>query len=449
MCIALGITVGMAAGLASHRRPSSSPNAISMHQTVQATHTSASPWRMLPHAAHHARPSSLRPTVALRGQRGYDTVPADAPTQVSWQTPRLSPVTSAGGAVAAAFGLLLLLLRRRSAPEPLAMLSVTADPSAAPPLPQTPVEMAQQAAAAVDRALADGLSRQTIKMLLPINQREYDFMATETADFPCSIQTEYKAAGALTRTLLEGLAAVPEGSVVETKIGTEGDPAGVFKDPQAQVSAVTFPAAEKLDTLRTLDRGRGAQGLLIVNPQWNVTKGNVVSDFGFGPWRRAAEDFLARFAPTYSLEEYRVGSPGTLNPVTMEAGGGTGGVVRVLRCYPGDWHVYLVGQAGGTIPLGSFTSEPTYQQLGDAIAAYVARGGSTIPSKVAKAAAAGQEQEGGAREGAESDRLTASQVDALDKKTIRLCLSRLGLPTSGKLDTLKQRLKDALEQEAP
>lgn len=36
------------------------------------------------------------------------------------------------------------------------------------------------------------------------------------------------------------------------------------------------------------------QQVFIVNPQWS-TGGNIVSDFGFGPWRKAAEDFLATF----------------------------------------------------------------------------------------------------------------------------------------------------------
>lgn len=30
----------------------------------------------------------------------------------------------------------------------------------------------------------------------------------------------------------------------------------------------------------------------------------------FGPWRKAAEDFLASFAPSYCLKEKRIGSPG-------------------------------------------------------------------------------------------------------------------------------------------
>ena len=36
----------------------------------------------------------------------------------------------------------------------------------------------------------------------------------------------------------------------------------------------------------------------------------VVSDFGIGPWKKAAEDFLATFEPAYFIREKRIGSPG-------------------------------------------------------------------------------------------------------------------------------------------
>ena len=101
----------------------------------------------------------------------------------------------------------------------------------------------------------------------------------------------------------------------------------------------------------------------LVNPQWR-SSGQVVSDFGFGPWKRQvldtfccnysivpvecvtlsyccfwctyfdrqAEEFLATFEPTYSLLELRIGEAS--NVVS-----GSGGVVRLLKCFCEDWHV--------------------------------------------------------------------------------------------------------------
>jgi hypothetical protein len=46
--------------------------------------------------------------------------------------------------------------------------------------------------------------------------------------------------------------------------------------------------------------------LIVVNPLWK-TQGQLVSEFGIGPWRKANEEFLATFEPAYSLfEQVRV-----------------------------------------------------------------------------------------------------------------------------------------------
>lgn len=41
--------------------------------------------------------------------------------------------------------------------------------------------------------------------------------------------------------------------------------------------------------------------------QWN-DEGQVISVFGIGPWKKAAEDFLSTFKLTYSLTEKRIGT---------------------------------------------------------------------------------------------------------------------------------------------
>jgi hypothetical protein len=67
--------------------------------------------------------------------------------------------------------------------------------------------------------------------------------------------------------------------------------------------------------------------LVVVNPLWK-TQGQIVSEFGIGPWRKANEDFLATFEPTYALFEQRIGAPSSVNLARgsrYENGG-------VLRC---------------------------------------------------------------------------------------------------------------------
>lgn len=43
---------------------------------------------------------------------------------------------------------------------------------------------------------------------------------------------------------------------------------------------------------------------VLVNPQF--TSGNLVSDFGIGPWRRRSEEFVASFEQTYMLKQMRI-----------------------------------------------------------------------------------------------------------------------------------------------
>ena len=57
--------------------------------------------------------------------------------------------------------------------------------------------------------------------------------------------------------------------------------------------------------VREISKRVGSEGLtLLVNPQW--TSGNLVSDFGIGPWRRRNEEFVASFEQTYVLKQMRI-----------------------------------------------------------------------------------------------------------------------------------------------
>ena len=57
--------------------------------------------------------------------------------------------------------------------------------------------------------------------------------------------------------------------------------------------------------VREISERIGSEGLtVLVNPQW--TKGNLVSDFGIGPWRRRNEEFVGSFQQTYVLKQMRI-----------------------------------------------------------------------------------------------------------------------------------------------
>lgn len=70
-------------------------------------------------------------------------------------------------------------------------------------------------------------------------------------------------------------------------------------------NSALFPTPPPVQ-LNKLSTGRDAPELvIIVNPQWE-TRGNLVSDFGFGQRKADAEKFIASFQPTYCLKQLRV-----------------------------------------------------------------------------------------------------------------------------------------------
>ena len=54
-------------------------------------------------------------------------------------------------------------------------------------LPRTVDEMVGQVADAVQQALGEGVLRQRLDLILPINEKKYDFLAIESMDYPCSL----------------------------------------------------------------------------------------------------------------------------------------------------------------------------------------------------------------------------------------------------------------------
>jgi hypothetical protein len=50
---------------------------------------------------------------------------------------------------------------------------------------------------------AGGKLRHRVDLLLPVNEKEFDFLATEPIDYPCSLQKEFDTACSLAKLLLQ------------------------------------------------------------------------------------------------------------------------------------------------------------------------------------------------------------------------------------------------------
>ena len=112
---------------------------------------------------------------------------------------------------------------------------------------------------------------------------------------------------------------------------------------------MTFPTADILGDLRDVAK-KDNRLTMIVNAQWS-TSGQLISDFGIGPWKKRNEEFVAQFQQAYWLSEQRI----------------KGETVRILKAYPHPWQVFVVGgteDGGASIEkLGTFEDKPSYQVL--------------------------------------------------------------------------------------
>ena len=211
---------------------------------------------------------------------------------------------------------------------------------ALPTLPLSTKEQIEQAAGAIEAALSAGCVTQSIELNLPL------IGATDLDDWPGGIRQQYAALAPMVSELLRLVNAGVEGTC-QQRVIDDGDAVAAISYGSDVV--VSFPTAEVLDDLRSIEKQK-YRLKIIANPQWN-TSGAIIGDFGIGPWKKRAEDFVAKFEQVYYLKEQRI----------------QGEIVRTLKVYPHQWQVFaLAPNAQNDIvaePLGTFNERPLYDEL--------------------------------------------------------------------------------------
>ena len=336
------------------------------------------------------------------------------------------------------------------------------------PLPQTCAEQVAQCAAAVRLAASPAGGshrRQRVQLLLPINQRKSEFTSVESDDYGMNDADVYKAAMETASAMIRLVD--PDGGEMSAKrVDKDNDPVGVLQNAAGTVRALVIPNAQDLDELRALAKlgdTNAAAVTLLVNPQW-VESGQVISDFGIGPWRRRAEDFLRTFESTYALTESRVGAAATRDPARGGDFMGVGGVGRILKTKTSAFQIFAMGQDGSSECVCVVPSEPSYAFLEKEVFIKEeysllrrrngAEAGPSLEARLESSAAAAAD--GGTatdwtiastaeiNAAVRADAIGPADVDAFSKTGIRTALAALGLPTSGKVESMRERLREAL-----
>ncbi|CAL5219287.1 g1091 [Coccomyxa viridis] len=210
-------------------------------------------------------------------------------------------------------------------------------------LPRSADEVVDQALQACRRAYADGVRRQQLELLLPL------IGATDLDDWPGGIRQQFKAASPMVEGLLKGLKKEDQlQGPLSSKVLDQGDAVGAWfgKDQGGPLAAILFATSETLKQVREIAENVGDSGLtLLINPQWQA--GNLVSDFGVGPWRRRSEDLVASFEDVYTLKQIRI----------------SGDNIKILHTYPGGWQVYIAPDGQKPQLLTVLDQRPSYKAL--------------------------------------------------------------------------------------
>lgn len=207
--------------------------------------------------------------------------------------------------------------------------------------PTSPEDQVRQASIALAAASDGGITRHSIRLLLPV------IGATELDDWPGGARQMMEAASPLIQDVLKLVNKNnndDDGVTIQESVVDQSDGVRALfsqgQNPQDDACAVLLPSADTVTpTLLSLDEQVGPKrNLLFVNSQWRRQSdfsgdgvvGGLGSFFGSGGGNNKNSkdekiEFIEGFEPTFHCSNVMV----------------EGDIIRVLRTYPGPWRVYL------------------------------------------------------------------------------------------------------------
>jgi Domain of unknown function (DUF1995) len=242
-------------------------------------------------------------------------------------------------------------------------------------VPETPDEQVAQARGAVERAFADGITRQVVRFALV---QEGETLASQDPSWPGGAQQmSREAAAPLTRELLRVLRApTTTAPSNRTDVASDVDRQGLRKPPVVKsqdvwdfdgsaiitaeastgasddIQALVMPNTDTKYTrdIAAIDRAMGSRLFLLVNPFWRDIESwgfNLLAPRGKVEARQAIFD--RGFAETYHVLQKSVNGEDCIG----------------VKAYPYDWQLYARAESEDwpfeeyTVHLGSTPEEPT------------------------------------------------------------------------------------------
>jgi len=227
------------------------------------------------------------------------------------------------------------------------------------PIPESPSQMIEQAAQAVERAHKDGVNRQTVRFAL-VREDGNDMANLE--QWPGGAPQMYReSAKPLTMEMMKQLFSEPYArSNVTSEDVWDFDGSAIMKAEKSNTTALIFPNTDIKYTkdIQNLDQELGGDLLLLVNPFWRNLDSWGINLLSPGAKKMAREVIFEKGYPeTYSFIRIPV----------------KGKTCAAIKAYPYEWQIfaYLDDGTGWERPiwLGSTEAEPTGAEITDLLVA--------------------------------------------------------------------------------
>jgi len=246
-------------------------------------------------------------------------------------------------------------------------------------------EMVQMTSQAMADAYEKGLTRQTIRLLLPRDPA--NIQLGQMFENDANIDTNYLVLSPCDETWQGGImqlyrAAVPtmKAAIRELSINAGGMPPKIREDrsvdqsgvdgvgllvsqsstPSEDMSCFVQPTQETVSSVESISDQAGDRLVVLMNPQWRITDDalDAASKDG-GIWRG-----LASFLGGKGDSMQRLSDVGFQDIFTLEGYVCKGGDIRLAKRFDSDWFVFAANDdATGYIKLGTMKDRPTYQDV--------------------------------------------------------------------------------------